>query len=88
MKEETPHWDLVLKTPSEFFDGTSFQNGRQTVIGIRGDLIDYIGPEPSEYHEKTEVIDCSGKTLTPGLIDCHTHLVFVRVYVEVFSSQI
>jgi imidazolonepropionase len=24
---------------------------------------------------ETEVIDCEGRWITPGLIDCHTHLV-------------
>ena len=23
-----------------------------------------------------EIIDCEGRWITPGLIDCHTHLVF------------
>lgn len=33
-----------------------------------------------EYHhlvsETTQIIDCEGKLVTPGLIDCHTHLVY------------
>ena len=27
-------------------------------------------------HDAAEIIDCEGRWITPGLIDCHTHLVY------------
>jgi len=52
--------------------------GRITVPGtilIRGSRISAVGPE-AEAHasEAAETIDCSGRMLMPGLIDCHNHL--------------
>ena len=49
-------------------------------IGIRDGRIDWIGPM-AELPGKPEtladdVIDASGRWITPGLIDCHTHMVF------------
>ncbi|AGP88898.1 imidazolonepropionase [Alteromonas mediterranea] len=48
-------------------------------IATRGDRIVWIGEEdslPREAFPSTKnVIDCQGKLVTPGLIDCHTHLV-------------
>ena len=39
----------------------------------------YAGPEadlPGALRSATERVDCEGRLVTPGLIDCHTHLVF------------
>ena len=39
----------------------------------------YVGPEneaPRAALDGAEVVDCEGRWITPGLIDCHTHLVF------------
>jgi len=33
-------------------------------------------PEPELIDDHTEVKSCEGKVATPGLIDCHTHLVY------------
>ncbi|HTU58509.1 MAG TPA: imidazolonepropionase, partial [Polyangiales bacterium] len=47
-------------------------------IGCCDDKIDFVGPEsalPADHHVD-EVIDCGGRLITPGLIDCHTHLVY------------
>ncbi len=43
-------------------------------VGVRGGAICYVG---SARHapDAVEVIDCAGRWITPGLIDCHTHLV-------------
>ena len=47
-------------------------------IAIDGDLIVWSGLEkdiPDEYKKYNEY-NAKGKLVTPGLIDCHTHLVF------------
>ena len=46
-------------------------------IAVSGGLIDWIGPEdelPSTF-TNYESVDVRGDVVTPGLIDCHTHLV-------------
>lgn len=49
------------------------------VIAVDGETIIYVGegdlPKDIEVNEETMVIDGKGKTVTPGLIDSHTHLV-------------
>ena len=44
-------------------------------ICSRGGRIAYVGPAADAPHGADEVIDCSGRWITPGLIDCHTHIV-------------
>ncbi|HQY87373.1 MAG TPA: imidazolonepropionase, partial [Tepidisphaeraceae bacterium] len=44
------------------------RDGRIIYCGNDADL-------PSEFLDSSEVIDCERRWITPGLIDCHTHLV-------------
>ena len=44
----------------------------------QGGVIAFVGPEadlPARPRSGAEIIDCGGRLITPGLIDCHTHLV-------------
>jgi len=44
---------------------------------IEGSQIEWLGPMADcSDHTDAEVIDCKGRLVTPGLIDCHTHLVY------------
>ena len=49
-------------------------------IAVTGDRISWLGPMhglPTDIRLKTpEVVDANRNCITPGLIDCHTHLVF------------
>lgn len=47
-------------------------------IVARDGLIVYAGPEadmPAALSQNAEIVDCEGRWITPGLIDCHTHLI-------------
>lgn len=51
----------------------------QGAILTRGERIVFAGPEselPQHAAETADVIDCAGRWITPGLIDCHTHLIY------------
>jgi imidazolonepropionase len=47
-------------------------------VAVEGGRITYAGPETGlsiALASKAELIDCEGRLITPGLVDCHTHLV-------------
>ncbi|MEM7226149.1 MAG: imidazolonepropionase [Pseudomonadota bacterium] len=61
-------------------EGAPYGALRDGAIAVEGDKIAWIGaqaalPGPPERLAK-EVHDLAGRWLTPGLIDCHTHLVY------------
>ncbi len=59
-----------LNTAEIIEDGyIAIQDGKILAIGSGEPAEELVG-------EETEIIDYSGKTATPGLIDCHTHLVY------------
>jgi imidazolonepropionase len=50
----------------------------QGAVAAKDGRISFVGPEkdlPSSW-DAAERVDCEGRWITPGLIDCHTHLVF------------
>jgi imidazolonepropionase len=57
----------------------------------RGARIVYAGPEkraPQLREPDAEVIDCEGRWITPGLIDCHTHLVHAGHRADEFEQRL
>jgi imidazolonepropionase len=63
---------------------------KATVIA-HGTRIAYAGPEdqaPSPLAADSEVIDCEGRWITPGLVDCHTHLVHAGNRAHEFEQRL
>src|SRR4051812_50171646 len=50
---------------------------RDGALAIQGGRIAWLGPMTAlPHHNAREIIELHGSWVTPGLIDCHTHLVF------------
>lgn len=63
----------------------------QGAIAIRGERIIYAGPDtdlPAALTNAAEVTDCEGRWITPGLVDCHTHLVFAGNRAQEFELRL
>lgn len=76
-RAQTPGRPIIL-TNLRFFDGTTLalQSGRDILIeGGRITGLPATGTGPAE----AELINCGGRTVTPGLIDCHWHATLVAV---------
>jgi imidazolonepropionase len=56
-------------------DATGYGEIADGAVLVDGDTILWTGPA-GEAPECGEVADCGGRVMTPGLIDCHTHLVY------------
>jgi imidazolonepropionase len=60
------------------------------LIAAKDGLIVYAGPKadaPTAL-DAAELIDCAGRWVTPGLIDCHTHLVYGGNRAEEFELRL
>lgn len=80
--QSTQHWQTLwlnvnLATMTEA--STGYGAVKQAALAISEGKIAWLGKEadlPDYDEEGVAVIDGHGKWLTPGLIDCHTHLVY------------
>ncbi|WP_292343680.1 imidazolonepropionase [Mesorhizobium sp.] len=60
-------------------------------IAARDGLIVYAGAEadmPTAFGQGAEAVDCEGRWITPGLIDCHTHLVYAGNRANEFEMRL
>jgi imidazolonepropionase-like amidohydrolase len=64
---------LTLLTQARIVDGTAPEPGKPMNILIENDRIREVGPKVTS--PKAKVIDIGSRTLMPGLIDCHVHVV-------------
>lgn len=65
---------------------------RDAAVGVSGDRITWVGPRselgaaPSSL--AIEIVQLEGAWMTPGLVDCHTHLVFGGSRVDEFEARL
>ena len=63
---------------------------RDAAVGVSGDRIAWVGPrgDLGSDVEATTVLSCGGDWLLPGLIDCHTHLVYAGNRANEFERRL
>ncbi|MEA4921099.1 MAG: imidazolonepropionase [Clostridiaceae bacterium] len=74
----------TLQTPVGSFKHGGKSQGENSVLHNAAILVDggvikvisFDGKLPDGYEKAEKIIDAGGKLVTPGLIDCHTHMVF------------
>src|SRR5438094_8405224 len=83
-----PETAYLLK-PAHIFDGESAQLRDGWVVLVRGEKIEAVGPG-SEIKAPAEakVIDLSGMTLMPGLIEAHSHILLHPYSETVWNDQV
>lgn len=60
-------------------------------IGVENGIITYVGPQaevPAALKAKAKIHDCESRWITPGLIDCHTHLVHAGTRAAEFEMRL
>lgn len=77
LRAQTPGRPTLL-TNLRYFDGTAaeMQTGRDILVDA-GRIIAM--PAAGTGPEDADIIDCGGRSVTPGLIDCHWHATLVGV---------
>ncbi|MES2207045.1 MAG: imidazolonepropionase [Pseudomonadota bacterium] len=92
MSYDLQQWDTVwvnvhLATMAEGYEG--YGEIRDAAIAVRNGRIAWLGKrsELPPYQSQTEY-DGKGYWLTPGLIDCHTHIVYAGTRSEEFEARL
>ena len=70
--------DLAITNAHLAVLGSAVPAGADSLV-VRGGVIDWVGAAGEGFDHAASglpVADCGGRLLTPGLVDCHTHLIF------------
>jgi imidazolonepropionase-like amidohydrolase len=70
-----PEGTLVLRN-GRIFDGTGAPARAGTLVIERNKIATILPANSTDWPKDAQVIDVSGKTILPGLIDLHTHLTY------------
>jgi imidazolonepropionase-like amidohydrolase len=70
-----PEGTIVLRG-GRIFDGTGTPAHEGTLVIERNKIVKILPPNSNDWPKDAQVIDVSGKTVLPGLIDLHTHLTY------------
>ena len=77
---------VTILKPARVFDGDTMHDG--WAVRVKGERIDAVGPEASVAAAGATVIDLPGTTLTPGLIEGHSHILLHAYSEASWESQV
>ncbi|MBI5546812.1 MAG: imidazolonepropionase [Deltaproteobacteria bacterium] len=96
----SPAADLVIRNASELCTMRPVEGRGEAVLGsisggslaCRSGQVTWVGPDAELARNvalgaTTRVVDAAGCTVTPGLVDCHTHVVFAGDRADEFSLR-
>ena len=69
---QTPAAAITILKPARVWDGEAMHEG--WAVRVKGDRIDAVGPDASVAAAGARAIDLPGTTLTPGLVEGHSHI--------------
>jgi imidazolonepropionase-like amidohydrolase len=77
---------VTILKPARVFDGDAMHEG--WAVRVKGERIDAAGPEASVAAAGAKVIDLPGATLTPGLVEGHSHILLHAYSEASWESQV
>jgi imidazolonepropionase-like amidohydrolase len=69
---QTPAAAITIVKPARVWDGEAMHEG--WAVRVKGERIDAVGPDASVAAAGARAIDLPGTTLTPGLVEGHSHI--------------
>jgi imidazolonepropionase-like amidohydrolase len=69
---DAPTGSITIVKPARVFDGAAMHDG--WAVRVKGERIDAVGPEATVAAAGAKAIDLPGTTLTPGLVEGHSHI--------------
>jgi imidazolonepropionase-like amidohydrolase len=72
-----PDGTLVLRG-GRIFDGTGAPAREGTLVIVRNKIAKIVAPGATDWPSDAHVVDVTGKTVMPGLIDLHTHITYAE----------
>jgi imidazolonepropionase len=82
------HWDALFTNVHLATMVNGYGELRDAAIAVRDGRIAWLGPRAEAVREAVHVHDCGGAWLTPGLIDCHTHIVHAGNRSDEFEARL
>jgi imidazolonepropionase-like amidohydrolase len=81
-----PAQAVTILKPARVFDGDTMHDG--WAVRVKGERIDAVGPEASVAAAGATMIDLAGTTLTPGLVEAHSHILLHAYSEASWESQV
>lgn len=76
-----PETSFVIRN-ARLFDGTGAPARAATVVVTGNRIASVLAPDATDWPPEAELIDATGGTVMPGLVDLHTHMTYVLAFNE------